>query len=96
MKKKFAHRKTDLEHFIERFNPVFDESTQETLKQFCWTNKNDMEVINKAKWDNKLWTMLDCDGKMYLSAGFHLVNRMFYVVCNNPHEGVLQRDYFYA
>ncbi|RUP38220.1 MAG: hypothetical protein EKK63_12635 [Acinetobacter sp.] len=96
MKKKFAHRKTDLEHFIKRFEPVFDADTQETLKQFCWTNKSDMAEIEKAKQSNTLWTMLDCEGKMYLSAGYHLVNRMFYVICKKPHVGVLQRDYFYS
>ena len=30
------------------------------------------------------WTVLDCDGGLYLAAGFRFVNRFAYVRCANP------------
>jgi hypothetical protein len=30
------------------------------------------------------WTVLDCDGRLYLSRGFRIVNRFAYVRCANP------------
>ena len=34
-----------------------------------------------------VWTMLDCDGVLYLSAGFHWVNRTGdYILCEVKHE----------
>jgi hypothetical protein len=35
---------------------------------------------------NRVWTVLDCDGKWYLSAGFHVVNRIAYIVCKKDHD----------
>lgn len=38
---------------------------------------------------NTVWTLLDCDGKLILGSGFHVVNRMGYVVTEVPvPEGV--------
>jgi len=34
-----------------------------------------------------IWTMLDCDGVLYLAAGIHWVNRTGdYIVCEVKHE----------
>jgi len=42
------------------------------------------------------WTVLDCDGRLYLSAGFHVVNRIGYVRCEAPWTDADQfRDYRY-
>jgi hypothetical protein len=44
-----------------------------------------------------VWTIVDCDGKLYVSPGFHLVNRIDYVLCRNPwtDDDELQPDYRY-
>ena len=44
----------------------------------------------------RLWTVVDCNGKLYLAAGFHYVNRIGYVRCELPwsHADAL-RDYRY-
>ena len=34
-----------------------------------------------------VWSVLDCDGKLYLSAGFHVVNRIGYVLCAQQYNG---------
>ncbi len=38
------------------------------------------DVINARHW----WTVIDSDGRLYLSAGFHFVNRFAYVRCAAP------------
>jgi hypothetical protein len=42
-----------------------------------------------------VWTLIDCEGKVYISAGWHRVNRLGYFVCAVPFgaEG-MQRDVF--
>ena len=44
------------------------------------------------------WTVLDCDGRLYLSPGFRLVNRFAYVRCAVPWTDAdrAQPDYRYA
>ena len=42
------------------------------------------ERIERRHW----WTVLDCDGRLYLSAGFHFVNRLAYVRCEVPWSDV--------
>ena len=32
----------------------------------------------------RVWTVLDCDGKTILASGFHFVNRIGYVITENP------------
>lgn len=33
---------------------------------------------------HRVWTIVDCDGTLYVAAGFHIVNRIDYVVCEVP------------
>lgn len=33
------------------------------------------------------WTIIDCDGRLLLAAGFHIVNRLGYVKCRNAWAG---------
>jgi len=45
---------------------------------------------------DRVWTVLDCDGKLYLASGFHYVNRTGdYVIGKVPHE-YTTRDVLYA
>lgn len=45
----------------------------------------------------RVWTILDCDGRLYVSPGFHHVNRIDYVYCEVPwrDEDVHQPGYRY-
>ena len=45
-----------------------------------------------------VWTILDCDGKLYLSPGFRFVNRLDYVLCTVPwtDDVPTQPDYLYG
>lgn len=44
-----------------------------------------------------VWTIVDCDGKLYVSPGFRLVNRVDYVLCRLPWtaDDERQPDYRY-
>ena len=44
-----------------------------------------------------VWTILDCEGKLYVSPGFRFVNRIDYVLCTVPwtDDDVGQPDYRY-
>ncbi|RTL70318.1 MAG: hypothetical protein EKK41_12805 [Hyphomicrobiales bacterium] len=44
-----------------------------------------------------VWTILDCDGSLYVSPGYRFVNRFDYVVCSKPwtDEDECQPDYRY-
>lgn len=46
----------------------------------------DLEFVRKQD-PGKVWTMVDCDGKWYLSEGFHHVNRVGYFVTEVPFDG---------
>jgi hypothetical protein len=39
----------------------------------------------KAQRPNKIWTLLDCDGKCYIVNGWHYVNRLGYFICEVPY-----------
>lgn len=40
-----------------------------------------------ADHDRHVWTVLDCDGRLLLAPGFHIVNRFAYVICRNAWGG---------
>jgi hypothetical protein len=47
------------------------------------TYGKDLEQI-KRTFPRKVWTLLDCDGKLVIGAGYHHVNRMNYIVSIRP------------
>ena len=71
----------DLDLFIKMFEPTLDK--QGNIKMFE-TYGEDIEKVIKTK-ERFVWTVTDGEGsKLYLQNGKWLVNRMFYIVCNNP------------
>lgn len=48
----------------------------------------DVEVAWAAHLKNPrtVWTLLDCDGDLYISAGWHHVNRLGYYITEKPWE----------
>lgn len=52
-------------------------------------------AIAKDRKPELVWTVVSTDsGKLYLASGFHIVNRMGYIVCAEPH-GFTERDVLY-
>lgn len=84
-------RRDDYTIFLEDFKPHIAED-EESLRLYHWEGE-DWERLKKAD-PNCIWTILDCDGKMYICPGYHYVNRMDYLITEKPwREG--QRDYRY-
>lgn len=76
----------DYDVFLDRFQPI-------ETNNGIFVNFDDTRL--KEVGPEFVWTLLDCDGKLYLAPGKHWVNRVEYILCNKPwKEG--QRDYFYC
>ena len=47
--------------------------------------------------EHLVWTIVDCDGRLYATPGYRLVNRLMYLVCAMPWTDVdvRQPDYRY-
>lgn len=82
-------RRDDYTVFTEKFCPV-EQSPDNFLFE---TYGEDYEIVKNTD-PNYIWTVMDCDGKLYIVPGWHWVNRMNYFITKNPwSEG--QRDYLY-
>lgn len=57
------------------------------------TYGEDLERIIRTPHD-RIWTVVDCDGKLMIVAGYHLVNRMNYIISQKP-WGKKDRDSCY-
>lgn len=49
----------------------------------------DMEKVKQAD-PTHVWTMLDCDGNIYIVAGYHFVNRMGYFITQKPYTELFE------
>jgi hypothetical protein len=66
------------EKFDEKYNPIVRDN--DTIQ---WeTYGNDLLVVQLYP-NNKIWTCVETEGKLYLIPGYHFVDRLFYVICNN-------------
>lgn len=84
-------RKDDYSIWFDKYKPKLD-GNGELLKYE--TFGDDLFTLNHI--DNKfIWTIIEGDsGKWYISPGFHIVNRINYVVTEIPHDEKT-RDYLY-
>jgi hypothetical protein len=72
-----ATRARSWKGFERHFSPIIRENTS-----IIW---NLDELPGAARhFLRHWWTVLDCDGKLYLSAGLRFVNRIGYVRCQTP------------
>lgn len=73
--------------FERRFKPLLCKEGA-----LIWHNSEIPRPIVGRHW----WTVLDCDGKLYVSAGFHFVNRIGYIKTEIPWtDADHQRDWRY-
>lgn len=84
-------RRQDFEVFIDKYDPHMEDND---IKQY--DTHDDWTTVNNADF-HYVWTVVDGDnGKLYLTPGKHLVNRLFYVICNTPWTTFEEtRDYKY-
>jgi hypothetical protein len=65
--------------FEKRYQPSIKEDGTILFE----TYGHDLEEVINTNYDH-IWTLLDCDGKLRISAGYHLVNRMNYIITQKP------------
>lgn len=72
-------------HEIKRWTEnLWDKHFGEAERLEGWHSPEEKAKINAANAAGTLWTATDCEGKMYLTNGYHYVNRLYYVVSKNP------------
>ena len=77
-------RKSDYDIWFDKYKPILVESleTEDKSPRMYETYGEDIKLIKLIP-SNHIWTLLDCNGKLYLSPGFHVVNRLNYFICEN-------------
>ena len=72
--------------FYEKYIPIMD--NEETIKDFHPKVINDIEgdELDLAIKENRVWTLLDCDGHLWLTSGMHFVNRIDVYITEKPYE----------
>ena len=73
----------DLE-FAAHYLPVRDDDG--AWRQFFWWEPEDQAAIAAAIPESRVWTMVDVNGECILTAGWHFVNRLHYVITERAHE----------
>ncbi len=66
----------------------------ETFERLFEPILRDDDTVLWERWDlpadhdpRHVWTVLDCDGRLFLTPGFRFVNRIAYVICRNAWGG---------
>lgn len=74
------------DEFYEQFHPVKNHLVEDAPFDGCMfeTFGEELDYIHSLKTNNKsykhVWTILEDDGKLYYSSGYHFINRMGYLV----------------
>lgn len=66
------------DQWLEKFKPLCDQDGQPVDQGY------DHPALDRMAKERKLWTLIDSDGVLYISEGFHYVNRMEYWFCEVP------------
>jgi hypothetical protein len=73
-------RKSDYEIWFNKYLPETDENVSHKIYE---TYGEDLEKIKSTPLEY-VWTMIDVDGKMYISPGISVINRLHYIICDIP------------
>lgn len=91
-------RKSDFDIFLDKYKPI----QHPTEKDFYMyeTYGEEYEMVKKhieKKGNNYVWTLIQGDnGNLYLTAGWHFINRFGYFLTTIPFENEgTTRDYKY-
>jgi hypothetical protein len=79
------------DYFWEHYNPQTNHLDNNAGFDGCMfeTYGNELEFVlaiansDEAK---RVWTILEADGKLFYSAGYHIVNRLGYIITARPYE----------
>jgi len=73
----------NVEDWLEQFKPK--ETEDSSVKHYETYGEDMQKVLNTDR--NLVWTIVDGDdGKLYISPGVSIVNRLNYIICTIPRE----------
>ena len=91
---KFYDKYKPIYNHIE--NPEYQEGQTEANEigspMYFETYGKDLEYVKKQN-PNLIWTMIEGDEGMYITQGFHLVNRWVYLIASKPFKNGNKRQY---
>ena len=84
------HKVIKEEKFYERFNMIKNHIDDNASFDGCFfeTYGKELEYVQKIAQETpkKVWTIIECDGRMYYNSGFHFVNRLGYFITEEEVE----------
>lgn len=94
----------DSHEFYNKYKPVYNHITNKDFKegqtegdeigvaQYFETYGEEWEYVKKQP-NNKIWTFINCDGEDYITQGYHLVNRLNYLIASVPFKEGDKEDF---
>lgn len=82
-------RRPDFDVWFDKYKPI--ESAPGTI--LFETYGEELKKVREQSYLN-IWTLLDCNGKLYISPGYHIINRLNYFICSVARTKD-ERDYLY-
>jgi hypothetical protein len=71
------------DEFYTRFKPEEQDECWPVQRDFCVPE--DVELLEQARAENRIWTQLECDDDvLVLASGYHYVNALYYVITAMP------------
>jgi hypothetical protein len=72
------------EEFTETYKPVTNHFQEAGFNGWLFeTYGQELEHVQNTE-SEYIWTVLECEDRLYLTAGFHVVNRLGYFITSNP------------
>jgi hypothetical protein len=74
--------------FYNEFTPVKNHIDINASFDGCLfeTYGPELDFVKSKINENKVVTIMDCDGVLYLGSGFHSVNRLGYLILDKPYK----------
>lgn len=73
-----------LDAFVEKYKPQQNHLDSNASWDGCMfeTYGPELEYVQQIQQQapGRVWTIVDCDGELFVSSGFHLVNRFGYLI----------------
>lgn len=76
------------DQFLDQYKPIINPLVEDASYEGCMFETFGLELglIHSAleRTPLKIWTICDCDGELIICSGFSYVNRMGYLITENP------------
>jgi len=84
------HKVITEDEFYARFTPCKNELDDSASFDGCMfeTYGEELELVQKTNHfaPKRVWTIIECEGKIYFDSGYHFVNRMGYLITEEEVE----------